>query len=94
MQFFGAVSIWNDIGLAVRFWQLGIEMRPLISKSNLWAYPLFGGIGASFGWWLEGLGVRQKALLAERKKILLEKRARRDERSRVESKLENERFTE
>ncbi|RKF72358.1 putative nadh-ubiquinone oxidoreductase 14 kda [Golovinomyces cichoracearum] len=85
---------WGGFGLAVRFWQLGIEMRPLISRSNLWAYPLFGGIGASFGWWLEGLGVRQKALLAERKKILLEKRARRDERSRVESKLENERFTE
>ncbi|KAI1007967.1 hypothetical protein K3495_g256 [Podosphaera aphanis] len=76
---------WGGFGLAVRFWQLGIEMRPFFQMHNLWAYPLFGGVGTSFGWWLEGVGVRQKALLAERKRLLLEKRARRDERAKAQT---------
>ncbi|KHJ32803.1 putative nadh-ubiquinone oxidoreductase 14 kda [Erysiphe necator] len=85
---------WGGFGLAVRFWQLGLEMRPLISKNNLWAYPLFGGVGASFGWWLEGVGIRQKTMILERKKILLEKRARRDKKIQALSRLENDKLSD
>ncbi|RKF61901.1 putative nadh-ubiquinone oxidoreductase 14 kda [Erysiphe neolycopersici] len=85
---------WGGFGLAVRFWQLGLEMRPLFSKSSLWAYPLFGGVGASFGWWLEGVSIRQKAMILERKKLLLEKRARRDERAQALSRLEDTKLSD
>jgi hypothetical protein len=67
-------------GIATRAWQLGIEMRPIFLKQGLWAYPVFGAVGASFGYWLEGLDKRQSAVLDERKKAILEKRARRDAR--------------
>ena len=43
-------------------------------------YPVFGGAGASFGYWLTGVTARQNAILAERRKSLLEKRKRRAER--------------
>jgi len=64
----------------VRFWQLGLEMRPFFNKESLWAYPLFGGIGASFGYWLQGVEERQMKILGARKMSILEKRARRAER--------------
>ena len=66
-------------GLAVRFWQLGIEMRPFFNKESLWAYPLFGAIGGSFGYWLTGVESRQMKILADRRDRLLEKRKRRAE---------------
>lgn len=68
------------IGLAVRFWQLGIEMRPFFNKESLWAYPIFAAAGGSFGYWLTGVESRQMKLLAERRSNLLEKRKRRAER--------------
>jgi hypothetical protein len=68
------------IGVAVRLWQLGIEMRPFFRKQELWVYPFFGGIGGSFGYWLQGVERKQMKILAERRKSLLEKRARRAER--------------
>ncbi|ODH53028.1 hypothetical protein GX48_00897 [Paracoccidioides brasiliensis] len=71
---------WALTGIAVRFWQLGIEMRPLFQKQTLWVYPLFATVGGSFGYWLEGVDKRQLAILAERKQSLLEKRQRRAER--------------
>lgn len=52
-------------------------MRPLFLRQSLWVYPLFGGVGASFGYWLEGIDAKQTAILEERKKTILEKRARR-----------------
>lgn len=52
-------------------------MRPLFNRGSLWAYPVFAGTGASFGYWLEGVHERQTAVIEERKQILLEKRARR-----------------
>jgi hypothetical protein len=55
-------------------------MRPLFNKESLWAYPLFGGIGGSFGWWLQGVEQRQMAILGARRTSILEKRARRAER--------------
>ncbi|GAB1314294.1 NADH2 dehydrogenase subunit 14K [Madurella fahalii] len=74
------ILFWTGFGLATRFWQLGIEMRPFFNKSSLWAYPVFGAVGASFGYWLQGVDERQTAMLQERKQAILEKRARRAER--------------
>lgn len=58
-------------------------MRPLFQRNLLWAYPLFAGIGASFGYYLEGIHERQVDILTERKERLLAKRKRRDERERL-----------
>jgi hypothetical protein len=55
-------------------------MRPFFRKQELWVYPFFGGIGGSFGYWLQGVERKQMKILAERRKSLLEKRARRAER--------------
>ena len=58
-------------------------MRPFFTRNELWAYPLFGGIGASFGFYLQGLSQRQREILNERKQSLLEKRQRREEREKL-----------
>lgn len=63
-------------GLAVRFWQMGIEMRPFFNKSSLWAYPAYALGGATFGYWMQGVDERQTSMLDQRKNALLEKRAR------------------
>ena len=55
-------------------------MRPLFNRQSLWVWPIFGGAGASFGYWLEGVGARQKAILGERRDRLLEKRTRQAQR--------------
>jgi hypothetical protein len=55
-------------------------MRPLFLRQSLWVYPLFGSVGASFGYWLDGIDKKQTAILEERKKSILEKRARRSEK--------------
>jgi hypothetical protein len=68
------------LGIAVRFWQLGIEMRPFFNKESLWAYPVFAAAGGSFGYWLTGVENRQLTLLAQRRQSILEKRKRRAER--------------
>ncbi|KAF4986979.1 hypothetical protein FDECE_15665 [Fusarium decemcellulare] len=74
------IAFWSIFGLAARFWQIGIEMRPFFNKSSLWAYPVYAAGGASFGYWLQGVDDRQTATLSERKAILLEKRARKAQR--------------
>ena len=66
-------------------WQLGLEMRPFFNKESLWVYPLFGGVGASFGYWLQGVDERQQRILGARRTALLEKRARRAEREAAEA---------
>lgn len=63
-------------GLGVRFWQMGIEMRPFFNKSSLWVYPVYAAGGASFGYWMQGVDDRQTRQLDSRKEQLLEKRAR------------------
>ncbi|KAI1849419.1 hypothetical protein JX265_008573 [Neoarthrinium moseri] len=68
---------WGGFGVAVRVWQLGLEMRPFFNRGSLWAYPVFAGVGASFGYWLQGVDDRQTAMLEDRKSAILEKRARR-----------------
>jgi len=55
-------------------------MRPLFNKESLWVYPVFAGIGGSFGYWLMGVEQRHFKMLAERRDALIEKRARRRER--------------
>ena len=55
-------------------------MRPLFLRQSLWVYPLFAGVGGSFGYWLQGIDERQTAILEERKRTILEKRARRSEK--------------
>ncbi|MCJ1354111.1 MAG: hypothetical protein MMC33_004098 [Icmadophila ericetorum] len=82
------VLFWSGFGLAVRFWQLGIEMRPFFNKESLWAYPVFAGAGASFGYWMMGVEQRQLKILADRRDGLLEKRRRRAEREAAAAKAE------
>lgn len=65
--------------------RLGIEMRPLITKRSWIHYPIYGGSGASFGYWLMGVEERQQAMLAARRESLLEKRARRAKRAAAEA---------
>lgn len=72
--------MYHAPGVAVRLWQLGIEMRPILAKESLWAYPLFAGVGGSVGYWLQGVEDRQLKVLAQRREVILEKRRRRDER--------------
>jgi hypothetical protein len=72
-------------GLAVRFWQLGLEMRPFFNKESLWVYPVFAGAGASFGYWMMGVENKQQAILSARRASLLEKRQRRAEREAAEA---------
>ncbi|KAH8765807.1 uncharacterized protein K444DRAFT_614047 [Hyaloscypha bicolor E] len=79
------VLFWGGFGLAVRVWQLGLEMRPFFNKESLWAYPVFGGVGASFGYWVQGVDQRQQKILGARRASLLEKRARRAEREAAEA---------
>ncbi|ESZ96535.1 putative NADH-ubiquinone oxidoreductase 14 kDa subunit [Sclerotinia borealis F-4128] len=74
------VLFWTGFGLAVRAWQLGLEMRPFFNRQSLWVYPLFGSVGASFGYWLQGVENRQQSILGARRTSILEKRARRKER--------------
>jgi hypothetical protein len=56
-------------------------MRPFFNRKALWAYPVFGGVGASFGYWMQSVDERQTKMLQERKEAILEKRARRAERA-------------
>ena len=64
----------------MRFWQMGIEMRPFLQRNVLWVYPAYAAGGASFGYWLQGVDDRQSKILSERKAVLLEKRAKKAQR--------------
>lgn len=79
---------FHNVGLAVRFWQVGIEMRPFFNKGSLWAYPAYALGGASFGYWLQGVDDRQTKTLTERKSLLLEKRARQAQRAEASATAE------
>lgn len=87
-QFHFIPILTNKPGIAVRLWQLGIETRPLLLKETLWVYPVFAGVGGSFGYWLQGVETRQLKILAQRRDAILAKRRRRDEREGVVSKVE------
>jgi len=74
------ILFWTGFGLATRWWQLGLEMRPFFHRNSVWGYPIFGAVGASFGYWLQTVDEKQVAAIEERKAIILEKRARRAQR--------------
>ncbi|KAK5663126.1 hypothetical protein OQA88_6543 [Cercophora sp. LCS_1] len=74
------ILFWAGFGVLTRAWQLGIEMRPFLTRRDLIAFPVFAAVGGSFGYWLQGVDERQTAVLAERKQAILEKRARRAQR--------------
>lgn len=61
-------------------------MLPFFHRKGLWGYPAFGAVGGAFGYWMTQVERKQVAILSERKKILLEKRARRDQRDQKEDK--------
>ncbi|KAI9816767.1 MAG: hypothetical protein M1827_001412 [Pycnora praestabilis] len=84
------ILFWSGFGVAVRLWQLGIEMRPFFNKESLWAYPVFAAAGGSFGYWLTGVENRQMKILADRRNSLLEKRRRRAEREGGSEKVEED----
>ena len=83
------VLISMSLGLAVRCWQLGIEMRSVFGRENIFAFPLFAAVGGSFGYWLTGVENRQVKLLADRRDRLLEKRRRRAERESATEKTDH-----
>lgn len=64
-------------------------MRPILAKQGLWAYPVFAGVGGSFGYWLQGVESRQLKILAQRREAILDKRRRRDDREGL-SNIEKE----
>lgn len=64
----------------MRFWQMGIEMRPFLQRKVLWVYPAYAAGGASFGYWLQGVDERQSKVLSDRKALLQEKRAKKAQR--------------
>ncbi|CAK3858096.1 related to NADH2 dehydrogenase (ubiquinone) 14K chain [Lecanosticta acicola] len=74
------ILFWSGFGLAVRFWQLGIEMRPFFQRENWLIYPIYGTLGASFGYWLQGVENKQMRYLSETRDRLIEKRKRRAQR--------------
>ena len=53
-------------------------MRPFFSQP--WAYPIYGCIGASFGYYLTGVDNNQMRYLTETRDRLIDKRRRRAER--------------
>ncbi len=58
-------------------------MKPILNMEDAWAWPVFGGAGASFGYWLQTVESSQKEVLDERRTSLLAKRARRAEREKA-----------
>ncbi|KAJ4413638.1 hypothetical protein N0V82_008416 [Gnomoniopsis sp. IMI 355080] len=71
------ILFWAGFGVATRAWQLGLQNTSPLAPKMLWAYPIFAGCGASFGYWLQNVDEKQVAILEERKQAILEKRARR-----------------
>ena len=55
-------------------------MRPFFSTQNWLVYPIYGGLGASFGYWLQGVEDKQMRYLSEARERLTERRRRRAER--------------
>ena len=66
-------------------------MRPLLSRqSNLWLYPLYATVGGGFGYWLQGIELRQEKILKDRKEMLLDKRRRKAERENAKAELSSQ----
>ena len=63
-------------------------MLPFFHRKGLWGYPAFGAVGGAFGYWMTQVERKQVAILSERKRILLEKRARRDQKDQTVAGLD------
>ncbi|KAJ2894367.1 putative nadh2 dehydrogenase 14k chain protein [Zalerion maritima] len=70
------ILFWSAFGAATRSLALGIEMRPQFAKSSLVAYPIFMGVGASFGYAMQHVDENQRSKLEGRRQRLMEKRER------------------
>ncbi|KAF1815055.1 hypothetical protein P152DRAFT_378484, partial [Eremomyces bilateralis CBS 781.70] len=70
------ILFWGGFGIAVRLWQLGIQMRPLFDRSHIIAYPIYAAVGGGFGFWLDGFEKRQFRYVTDMKERLIEKRKR------------------
>ncbi|KAL7270917.1 hypothetical protein RUND412_006360 [Rhizina undulata] len=75
-----SIAGWALFGVAVRWWQLGIEMRPFLAKNAIMGYPIYGAVAAGFGYWIGGVEQRQMNILNGRREKLLEKRKRQAEK--------------
>ena len=51
-------------------------MLPFFGRNQIWGYPTFGAVGGAFGYWMSRVERKQVAILTDRKRKLLEKRAR------------------
>ena len=61
----------------------------MLYKQGLWIYPVYAAVGASFGYWLQGVDDKQTAILDARKELILAKRARRAEREKEAAAAES-----
>ncbi|EGX53844.1 hypothetical protein TWF569_007663 [Orbilia oligospora] len=77
-----SIAFYAFFGAAARFMQLGIQKRPHYLPSEAIAYPLYMSISIGAGLWLDSVEDKHMALLQDRKKVLIEKRARREEELR------------
>ncbi|RKP23437.1 hypothetical protein SYNPS1DRAFT_18620 [Syncephalis pseudoplumigaleata] len=71
---FSYTAGYAAIGVMARILQLGIQRRPL-TTDPLWCL-VSGAAFGTVGYWLAGVDERNTALLQERKRLLLENRAR------------------
>lgn len=55
---------------------------------------MYAGIGASFGYWLQGIEDRQMRILADTRSTLLEKRRRRAEREGLHAPTDSQKHQE
>ncbi|KAK6533401.1 hypothetical protein TWF694_002347 [Orbilia ellipsospora] len=74
-----SILFYAFFGAATRFVQLGIQRRPHYPPSERLAYPLYMSVAIAAGLYLDSIEERHAAILEDRKKSLLEKRARREE---------------
>lgn len=51
-------------------------MLPFFGRNQIWGYPTYGAVGGVFGYWMTQVERKQVAILSDRKRILLEKRAK------------------
>ncbi|KAK6526821.1 hypothetical protein TWF281_010019 [Arthrobotrys megalospora] len=78
-----SIAFYAFFGAATRFMQLGIQKRPHHLPSEAVAYPLYMSVCVGIGMWLDSVEDKHMALLQDRKKLLIEKRARREEELRA-----------
>ncbi|KAI9298288.1 hypothetical protein K502DRAFT_346300 [Neoconidiobolus thromboides FSU 785] len=64
------------VGIGIRSYSLGLQMRPMSSKPS--GYFIYAAVGASLGYVLYGLQERQFATIEKRRAKLEERKASRE----------------